>query len=935
MTNNPENAQFRVQASLFITDSALLNQIITDYPGQTDLIDSASVIVSGVSPVTLQVRYGSVAVPSWGQIDNPTSEQQHHVGLFTFSAVPSYGQVLGNVINPLTIADGLQTLGGVNYTDPNGTVFTSVTWDWEVTVQRFDPADDTEVNTWDQQIVQWTGDGTTARLIPTTVDLTKHNVIVWVFPQTSDLPCFRHSRMTGTMGAAGFNSAGGVMALQAGGFTVTDNLGLLIAVNTAGHAYTAVVIRASTNYMKVGTYTGQPAFSSTCTVKIGTNFYNGPGAVGQSITIGGSFGTVIVVSGANGRIGGTCPLDGSQTVTGLGGQTLHLGSGIVPTAALIFGRATQCAIKTEDMPAAQGTSLGNEAKNLTDQIIALGTDINGPLIGTSSDNNVNGALTYYYVAFQIPSSDVIRQQFHTFKVTGTGSNIAATGFGFVPSFATCRIFSASATGSVWRGPGHATTHSTTYSGASDVSGTNGIVSFDADGLTIGSTLVTNGIDGYGIALKGAGSVTTLVQPTWVSTATVTNSDGTTSTIEATTQAATPPQDGNVWTLQVTPAPQWWCNAVLGESVFQIDSPGAGWVACSGPVSNDGWFLSTAKFAGQDVVVSGGKPADPRQWSKIATWATGYAGSLGGSPGAACSFENQLIYPAGTYVVGTEYPPIRKFNGRTDGEICRVPPTTANLIPKAVMSMLAANGTVFFSTWDSGTSNADWNGRVFQLDITSGVTTILGTKFADGELPYALAWHMGRLWCGTNNGIGTVGKIYFFRPGIDTAWTLDHATSTDSAGGVDSLLSYGGKLYVGTDNAAASRGKVLVRNTAGAYTTSHTASGGTAVVNNGYLSMAVLGTNMYASYFNGDSPAIVKIEKFDGTTWTTAYTGIGTTLKPFIMLVVDAGTLYALAGGVGYPLAIVSTIDGASWVDLSTELPETTTTCTPMFGVVVL
>lgn len=298
-------------------------------------------------------------------------------------------------------------------------------------------------------------------------------------------------------------------------------------------------------------------------------------------------------------------------------------------------------------------------------------------------------------------------------------------------------------------------------------------------------------------------------------------------------------------------------------------------------------------------------------------------------------QNSFVYPASGYTVGTDYPPIRIFNGRSDKELCRIPPTTANVIPKAVMSMLAANGTVYLTTWDSGTTSADWAGRVFQLDTETGVLTVLGTVFAAGEMPYALAWHMGRLWCGTNNGIGTVGKVYYFRPGIDTAWTLDYTTSTSSAGGVDSLVSYKGKLYVGTDNAAASRGKVLVRDTAGAYTTSLTGTGGTARINNGYLQLTVFGTNLYAAYWNNDSPSISKIEKFDGSSWTTAYTGAGDTIKPFIQLVVDNDFLYAFGGGNLLAATILSTSNGTSWTDLTDELPETDETLLPMFGVVVL
>lgn len=348
---------------------------------------------------------------------------------------------------------------------------------------------------------------------------------------------------------------------------------------------------------------------------------------------------------------------------------------------------------------------------------------------------------------------------------------------------------------------------------------------------------------------------------------------------------------------------------------------------------DGWYSSDAAFGGNVVVTSDGVPGEPRAWADISVWATSDTGMLGGSPAASCLYRNHLLYPATGYTVGTQYPPIRVFDGSFDHELCRLPPTTSNTVPQAVLSMLTANGTIYLTTFDSGTSSATWAGRVLQLDLDSATLTPIGDGFSGGEMPYALAWHQGRLWVGTNNGIGTVGKVYWFRPGIDTAWTLDHATSAESAGGVDALISYGGKLYVGTDNAAASRGKVLVRDSAGAYTISDTGTGGTAHVNNGYLAFAVLGANLYASYWNNDATAISLIKKFDGTTWTTAYTGASTTLRPFMVLTLAQQVLFAVGGGKLLAGALVSTPDGTTWTNLTAQLPETDRTLLPMAGAV--
>ena len=381
-----------------------------------------------------------------------------------------------------------------------------------------------------------------------------------------------------------------------------------------------------------------------------------------------------------------------------------------------------------------------------------------------------------------------------------------------------------------------------------------------------------------------------------------------------------------------PALAWW--TLGGWYLYQVDNPG-GWAASAAPPTG-GWYFSTAAYGGNVTIVSAGRPKDPRTWAQIVSFATGNAGMLGGSPAASCTTNNRLIYPGSDYTVGTTYPSIRIFDGSFDHELCRLPPTTTNTVPKALMTMLAANGTIYVTTLDSGTSSADWAGRVMQLDIDSGTLVPVGdAPFTTGQLPYALAWHAGRLWCGTNKGDGTAGKVYFFRPGIDAAWTLDHTLSTDSVGGVDSMLSFGGKLYVGSDNAAASFAKILVRDTAGAYTTSDTGSGGTARANNGFLSMVVFGTNLYASYWNQDTPAVAKIRKFDGTTWTTSFTGATTTLRPYIVLLVDNAALFAFGGGCSLSAAILSTPDGTTWTNLTAELPDTTETLLPVIGVEVL
>lgn len=382
------------------------------------------------------------------------------------------------------------------------------------------------------------------------------------------------------------------------------------------------------------------------------------------------------------------------------------------------------------------------------------------------------------------------------------------------------------------------------------------------------------------------------------------------------------------------------GATGADSLF---FPAATAAAPAGPyVSPDpnGWWLSTEGFTGSvSVIGSTQRPYAPRDWTKLANWAAGGATYLGGFPAASAVFNNHIIYPANGYSIGVDQPPMRIFDGITDRELITIPVTSSAAIPKAILSMLRNGDTIYVSTYDSGTTSADFAGRVFSYNVLANTLTPLGSGFSGGELPYAMCWHMGRLWVGTNKNNGTAGKIYFIRPGIDTDWTTDHNLSADSVGGAVSLASYGGKLYVGSDNAAGSFAKVLVRDTLGAYTTSLTATGGTARVNNGFTYLIVhpdvFGTDqLIAGYWNPDTTAVAKVYKFDGTTWTTPYAGSSGSLRPYILMFKAVDNLYILGGAKDRSAFMMRTDDLTTFTNLTAFLyGPITETIIPTFGVV--
>jgi hypothetical protein len=365
----------------------------------------------------------------------------------------------------------------------------------------------------------------------------------------------------------------------------------------------------------------------------------------------------------------------------------------------------------------------------------------------------------------------------------------------------------------------------------------------------------------------------------------------------------------------------------------------GWEITTAP-ADVGWWLSIGyNFAGAADLLDNNIPRNPRGFIEIDAFATGATGFLGGFPGPCCVYDNALVYAKGGYTVGADSPPIHIFDGEFDRQLVTLPLTSTGAKPIAVMSMLAANGTIYVSTLDSGSDSSSWVGRVFSLNIETGTLTELGgSNFTVGHVPYALAFHQGRLWVGTHRGDDTVyGKIYFFRPDIDASWTVDKDLATSELN-VASMLSFQGLLYVGTTghSSAAVFGKVLVRGTNGAYTTSLTGSGGTATGNNGFLALAEFKDDLYASFWNPDSTAVAKVYSFDGSSWSAVFSGATTTLVPYIGFPTDQSTLFVLGGGLGYNAVLLETTDGASWHDRTAFLTQSSPASTgvPCFGVVV-
>lgn len=371
---------------------------------------------------------------------------------------------------------------------------------------------------------------------------------------------------------------------------------------------------------------------------------------------------------------------------------------------------------------------------------------------------------------------------------------------------------------------------------------------------------------------------------------------------------------------------WWH---LGfKWLYQPFSPGPDWVNSGSPEVR-GWWQSFEEFRGGAMVIDEDSeaPKAPRTYQEIGGFD---ADSILFGAGCAAVVNNHIIYARGGNIWPTDQPKIGIFDGISDRTLVNIPATERGDESYGVMSLQQSNGTIYVCVYDPGEDSGNDNnaGRVFQLDASAAKLSQLGTEFTLEEVPYAVTWWNGRLWCVTHIGDPTFaltekGKLYSMLPDFDTTWTevYDLSVTTGTLGGTF-LVSFDGKLYIGTTAEAATFGKILTRDSAGTIATSITGSGGTAKDNNGFLAACVFRNELYATFFNNDSTPVATIHKFDGTNWSTVYTGSagdGTNVQ-FIGIFVAHDNIYAVGAPTDAPVVLLGSLDGDSWLDLSAFLP---------------
>jgi len=484
--------------SIRLTDPAMYQQFVETYGFGTN-------VVIGLSPNEAETITG---VPI---ITNPSFDSQ--------SIRPEI------FVHP----DALNVLGvPISMADEGGTIFISyanalgrydrVIWKWQCEVVFFAApvADPGGSGKYEQDVVFWTGDGASNKLIATAFSLATGVIAIWGcggIDKTglSQVNFFRHNdpSMAGTQICGIANNpfpTEGVMSFEAGGFRVSPGSEGGDFGNTNNVEYCAIVIRDTTNdnrYLKRGTYLGLAGAVFQAFVTNGSGAVTYFGGIGWTPYIDG----LEVVDGSGSYIFSYgSPTTGTLTpnyagATGLGFFTVPAGAGarVIPvgsvgpiTHAWVWNGLT--VYKSTDIPGSDSVELaggGSGQGPSSTMITALGaTDFT---VGADL-NEVNKL--YNYMTLCADAGFLAHLLFMSFAGVSTNAPIVVTPIGFTPSVAFARqgspIFTA---GGLWRAFTQAITALTSI--FCGVIGTNN--NNDTDGITdIGVDSITLGVQATGI-----------------------------------------------------------------------------------------------------------------------------------------------------------------------------------------------------------------------------------------------------------------------------------------------------------------------------------------------------------------------------------------------------------------------------------------------------
>ncbi len=317
------------------------------------------------------------------------------------------------------------------------------------------------------------------------------------------------------------------------------------------------------------------------------------------------------------------------------------------------------------------------------------------------------------------------------------------------------------------------------------------------------------------------------------------------------------------------------------------------------------------------------------------------------------FYPQSIAPAESTGAQSPPPVIRRNDGHSDVAVVTVPanpswgtPAYATGHACHVVGMGTKYGDgnqVYICVHDmlgvGGVTITNDGFRLFRLNVgTLALTEIFNTNPLTGAnynamtgtaSPFLSGGGYEAWFGGVNEATGVSSSVFALvpSPGFNDSYAnwkgFEGAFAVKSD--VTCMAIYNGDLYVGHNNTAATPAYAVINALPIKSTTLpgnpvFTASdGGSASAFNGFVSMAIFQGKLYVSYFNPGVSAI--IFKFDGTTWSTAFTvSVGTKAPMNLHVDSDGDILYAFgtSSAIATP-AWYTTSDGATWTSKATNM----------------
>lgn len=403
----------------------------------------------------------------------------------------------------------------------------------------------------------------------------------------------------------------------------------------------------------------------------------------------------------------------------------------------------------------------------------------------------------------------------------------------------------------------------------------------------------------------------------------------------------------------------------------------------------GWFVTSKQFADAAVsLATPGPPATVYSYPPTTTFPMAY-----GSPMVWQDSTGYLFYAKNHDQVAGTASTIYKTNGAANTLVCTIPTsgsTSAHVndpsnltIRSAVVGMtLGSDGHIYIGMKEKadGQSTSGNYGYVWQMDPATGNLTSITKAIPPaaggyGGIPYCLAYFNGSVYWGEHNLASSdtqlgPGSAAVYATSTDLAtFQVEHGFSdgnafisflypfpqTAPASNPSMNLAANQVLFLGNGCNKGSPNYSFIYSrdrsaptTSSAYTAQQVGTGSGAVNGNYFVSAVAFKDNLYASFLNpGDNAVIFKFVPdytnlaADGGwsgagTWSTAYTNGGGGRVPY-WLFVDDNILYAVGQDNGANRrSALSTTDGASWSDGTTNaLPTFSNASFPLpvfFGV---